>query len=146
MRRGVRTNLACATMFLMFFSVAVLAAGAEHDADRARVNYMLHCQGCHLPDGRGFPGRVPDMRYTLTPLLHVEGGREFIVQVPGTSTSALQSDELAELLNWMIDEFPMQSPDNSVADFTAEEVEGLRKTPLVNVTETRSNFGELVPF
>ena len=146
MKYSIQTMAAFTTMLIALFSMSIVAAETEYDTDRARVNYMLHCQGCHLPDGRGFPGRVPDMRHTLVPLLSLEGGREFIVQVPGTATSALLSDELAELLNWMIAEIPARPPSSTVAAFTAVEVEDLRKTPLVNVTETRNYLSRPLDF
>src|SRR5215207_2278697 len=46
--------------------VSMCTAGAIRAADQSnvsryspRVNYALHCQGCHLPDGSGMPGKVP---------------------------------------------------------------------------------------
>ena len=32
------------------------------DPPRARIDYMLQCQGCHLPDGRGIAGAVPSLQ------------------------------------------------------------------------------------
>ena len=29
---------------------------AEKKKNSPHVNYMLHCQGCHLPDGKATPG------------------------------------------------------------------------------------------
>ncbi|MFO1329574.1 MAG: cytochrome C, partial [Rubrivivax sp.] len=53
----------------------------------ARATYLLHCSGCHRPDGSGAPERyVPDLR-ALGRFLQVDGGRAFIVQVPGVMGS-----------------------------------------------------------
>lgn len=99
------------------------------DNDRAHVNYMLHCQGCHLPDASGTGEDVPRMNGFLGYFLHGEEGRAFIVQVPGVSTAQLPDDEIAELLNWLLERY---SPGELPADFvpyTAAEVRTLRQTP-----------------
>ena len=58
------------------------AAGPE-------VDYALHCMGCHRQDGGGTEGKVPALKGSMGRFLSVPGGREFLVQVPGTSQSAL---------------------------------------------------------
>ena len=61
----------------------------------SQINYALHCQGCHLPDGSGTPDKVPALKGEVGRFLHVAGGREFLVRVPGTSQSALTDAEVA---------------------------------------------------
>src|SRR5579864_3959782 len=82
---------------LLLLGVWGLAQGYE-----PAVNYMLHCMGCHTPDGAGEPGRVPSLRDTLVPFAGVPAGRRFLVQVPGSAQSKLSDAELAEVLNWMV--------------------------------------------
>ena len=85
--------------------------GVEN-ANRAKVNYMLNCQGCHGPDGAGTAdGSVPTMKNFLGNFLAVEGGREFLIRVPGSANAALTDGNLAEVLNWML---PRISPDPTV--------------------------------
>ena len=55
---------------------------AVADDRRAEVNYMLHCQGCHLPNAEGFDGRVPPMKDFVGYFLHSEEGRRFVVRDP----------------------------------------------------------------
>ncbi|ABP64681.1 hypothetical protein Saro_3822 (plasmid) [Novosphingobium aromaticivorans DSM 12444] len=69
---------------------------------RVEVDYALHCQGCHLADGRGMAGKVPDLRMSLGRFLEVPGGRAYLVQVPGVATSRLDDEGTARLLNWLI--------------------------------------------
>jgi len=104
---------------------------------RARADYMIHCQGCHVPDGRGFPDKVPDMRATLPLLLSVEGGRAFLVQVPGSAMSALPNDRLAATLNWIVKNFTDDETVAVFADYTEQEVEQMRAVRLDNVFTTR---------
>ncbi len=116
--------------------VTLSAAALASDA-RARADYMIHCQGCHVPDGSGFPGKVPDMRATIPLLLSVEGGRAFLVQVPGSAMSTLSNDRLAGTLNWMVKNFTDPETVASFADYTEAEVEQMRAVRLDDVFTTR---------
>ncbi len=115
-------------------------AGVAHPA-RARVDYMLNCQGCHGPDGVGTDdGVVPAMKNFVGKFLAVPGGREFLVQVPGSANAALTDERLAEVLNWML---PNISPREIPADFspyTSAEVASLRQTPLADVEGVRAKL------
>jgi hypothetical protein len=104
-----------------------------------QINYMLQCMGCHTPDGSGEPGRVPSLRSTLAPFAASAAGRRFIVQVPGASQSKLSDAELAQLLNWMIENLS-SAPPASFARFTAAEVSSYRGTPLVGVEAAREKL------
>ena len=113
---------------------------AVADDRRAEVNYMLHCQGCHLPNAEGFDGRVPPMKDFVGYFLHSEEGRRFVVRVPGVAQSALSDTELAELVNWMLATFsPDQLPEPFVP-FTPEEVSNLRLDPEPDPDDTRVNI------
>jgi mono/diheme cytochrome c family protein len=115
---------------------AAAAPAAVDDPAAARVDYMLNCQGCHLPSGAGAPGVVPDLRQTLGALLSVPGGREFVQRVPGAATASLDDVRLAAVLNWMLDEFSTRPP--GFRDFSAREVGRLRQSPWTRVQETRA--------
>lgn len=112
-----------------------------HATAPEEFNYMLHCQGCHLPDGRGFPSRnVPDLRDQMGKFLRTERGREFVVRVPGSAQSDLDDLELAKLLNWMLIRFsPDQIPEGN-KPYTELEVSRLRQDPLINVRDTRQEL------
>ncbi len=129
----------CAGLLL---AVAAAHAGAEGsvDEERARVNYMLNCQGCHLPDGSGVEDAVPRMNGFVGNFLHVPGGREFLVRVPGSANAALDDASLAELLNWiLITMSPTELP-SSWMPFTAGEVRELRSAPLREVEKVRAQL------
>jgi hypothetical protein len=120
--------------------VGLAVADSEFNADRARVNYMLSCQGCHLAAGQGAHGAVPRMSNYVGNFLRVPGGREFLVQVPGSANAAIDDAELAELLNWIL----MTMSPNELPDpwrrYSAEEVGGLRATPLREVEALRARL------
>lgn len=101
---------------------------------------MLQCMGCHTPDGRGEPGHVPSIRNTLTPLANVAEGRKFLVQVPGSAQSKLSDAELADVLNWMVANLSASPKPREFRKFTAAEVAGYRRTPLVAVGAVRARL------
>ena len=107
-----------------------LAASAAH-AETPRVNYMLQCQGCHGADGRG-AGTVPSLE-GVGRFLAAPGGREYLVRVPGSSQSALDDAELAEVLNWILREFDPRD----FVPYTAAEVSRVRRPPLDDVDAVR---------
>ena len=112
--------------------------GVANDA-RARTNYMLNCQGCHGADGVGnAAAEVPQMKDFVGHFLKVPGGREFLVQVPGSANAAISDEALAELLNWMLPTISAQEMPADFVPYDAEEVGRLRKTPASNVIEVRA--------
>ncbi len=104
----------------------VFTSNAGANEQRARVNYMIHCQGCHLPEAAGYPGKVPRMKNFVGYFLHSQEGREFIVRVPGVSTSLLPNDELTELMNWLLLTYSARQLPENFMPFTVDEVARLR--------------------
>jgi mono/diheme cytochrome c family protein len=105
---------------------------------------MLQCMGCHTPDGSGEQGRVPSIKDTLAPFAVTPAGRRFLIQVPGASQSTLSDAELAELLNWMIQNLSVAKPTH-FTQFTTAEVASYRRTPLVDVQGTRQRLLRTLP-
>jgi cytochrome c551/c552 len=115
--------------------------GAQADeSSSARINYILHCQGCHLADGSGTPGKVPALKDHAGRFLQVPGGREYLVQVPGTSQSALSDAEVAAVLNWILQNFSKSELPEDFAPYTEKEISRSRQHPLADVKEIRSEL------
>lgn len=109
------------------------------------VNYQLQCAGCHLGDGTGSKANdTPKMKDFVGNFLKVEGGREFLVRVPGMSQSALNDAQLADLLNWLLREDGMagKSMPAHYQPYSAEEVARLRKVSMLNLPDTRAHLIE----
>lgn len=119
--------------------VSGLAAADAGAAGSPQFNYILHCQGCHLADGEATPGKIPPLVGAGRFLL-VEGGREFLVRVPGVSLSIIPDDELAELMNWMLYRFSAEDMPEDFEPYTAEEVGRYRQEPLVEVETVRAGL------
>ena len=104
---------------------------------QAKMKYTLFCSGCHTADGRGSGDpRIPDMRNFVGYFAAVEGGREFLIQVPGVSTAPLKSKELANIVNWMLRTFSAEQLPDDFKPFDEQEVERLRQYVL------RSELGD----
>jgi hypothetical protein len=130
--RGRLARLAAPTLFGVAF---LLAAAAR--ADEA-LDYVMHCRGCHGPEGQGAPGGAPDLRRSVGRFLLVPGGREYLIRVPGTAQSELDDGRTAALLNWMVRRFGPAAVTAGVAPFTAAEVAAHRGRPLLAVRAART--------
>ena len=102
-----------------------------------RLDYVLHCMGCHLEDGSGAPGRVPALA-GVGRFLRVPAGRAYLVRVPGSAHAPLDDSALAALLNWMLLRF---DPDAAAAPpfrpYDAAEVARHRAAPLSDADAER---------
>lgn len=121
--------------------VALMLGATASASEPAQVDYMLNCQGCHLPDGRGFPSRnVPALNDHMAKFLLVDGGREFLVQVPGSAQSDLSDERLTAVLNWMLVTFSPNQVPATFRPYQIDEVHRLRQSPLVEVKQVRQNL------
>lgn len=87
-----------------------------------RVDYLLHCAGCHLPDGSSMPPEVPSLRDALGDIVAIVEGREYIARVPGASQAPIDDQKLATLLNWILFEFNTETLPSDFKPLTAQEV------------------------
>ncbi len=111
----------------------------------AQLDYLLQCQGCHLADGRGAPDKgVPALRGSVARFLTVEGGRAYLIRVPGVSGSPLSDAELAAVLNWIVQAFGPAEAAQGAAPFTEQEVRRFRRPPLDDVAPVRSRLLETI--
>ena len=130
----MRSLLIC----LLFTAVNVGAQDIDHD--RAHTNYMLNCQGCHRADGSGLPDSVPSMQNFVGKFLTVPGGREFLVQVPGSANSPLSDAALAELLNWILTTMSSQQLPKDFKPYTAAEVTAVRYEEMLDIADVRATL------
>lgn len=147
-RAGRRAGLAIAAAALAFAAAGAARAAGEPqrqapNGQTPRMNYLHYCAGCHLGDGSGQPSHgVPNMRGVLGQFLRVEGGREFIVKVPGVSHTPLADADVAALMNWLLADIAQPSTPAGTAPYTAAEVTRLRSERMVDVPATRRQIVE----
>ena len=112
---------------LAALALALICAQAGADGHRGRINYMLHCQGCHLPDGTGIADRIPQLKNFVGLYLHSDDGRAYVINVSGVATAPLPDDQLSEMINWMLTTFSGRELPRPFRPYTAAEVAELRK-------------------
>ncbi|HSD69072.1 MAG TPA: cytochrome c [Woeseiaceae bacterium] len=121
---------------------AVLAIGVAASQSRAdpRADYLLHCGGCHLADGRGAPPEVPTLIATLGPIVSSQEGRDYIVRVPGASQTPLSDEQLAAVMNWVLTGFNVDTLDANFRPLTGIEVGKARRRVLADPLRYRGTL------
>lgn len=76
--------------------------------------------------GEGAPPDVPTLKDRVGYYLSVAGGRDYLVQVPGSRQSPLTDAQLADVLNYIIGEFGGDSVPADAEPYSTEEVARLR--------------------
>lgn len=108
------------------------------------IDYMLNCQGCHLADGSGSAGSVPDLRDNLGRFAAVPGGRTYLVQVPGSRNAPIDDAALAAVLNWMMDAFSASTRPPGWTPYTPDEVARARAERVVDIPARRAALFEAI--
>jgi len=117
-------------------------APATSTTTSVRSQYVLHCAGCHGLDGTGSAiGNVPSMR-RLGRFMQLEGGREFVIKVPGVMGSGLDDEQVADVTNWVLSTLARDSVPAGHSPYGADEVRRARASPLVDVASARARLLE----
>lgn len=120
--------------------LALLSLSLSGFAASPRINYLLHCSGCHLPGGEGAPPNVPTMHNELGRMMSVPAMRAYLVRVPGSAQSNLSDTELTEVVNWMLQEFNAATLPADFEPLSTEEVSSARKEILANPLQYRIEY------
>lgn len=103
-----------------------------------QANYVLRCLGCHRPDGAGSPvGGIPDFNNYVASFAETERGREYLMHVPGVVGASLSDNEIAEVMNYIMQRWGGTSLRANFQPFSAEEVARLRQTDVGDVVKYR---------
>ena len=122
-------------------SVAVLllvAVGSAH-AD-PKVDYLLHCSGCHLPDGSSHAPLVPTLHDVIGRMVAKPAGRAYSVRVTGVSQAPINDEKLTEVINWMLTEFNSETLPKNFKPFTVREVSRARSRILADPLRYRAEL------
>ena len=104
----------------------------------ARVDYLLHCSGCHRPDGAGAPPEVPSLRGPIGEIVGTPTGRDYVARVPEAAQAPLDDEDLARVLNWMLREFSAATLPAGFRPLDAQEVGAARKRILADPLRARA--------
>ena len=105
-----------------------------------KVDYLLHCSGCHLPDGSGYSPVVPTLHDIIGRMVAEPVGRAYIVRVPGVSQAPINNRKLTEVINWMLTEFSSETLPKNFKPFTVKEVARARSQLLADPLKYRAKL------
>lgn len=110
------------------------------NAASPRINYLLYCSGCHLVNGEGKSPNVPTLRDELGNMISVAEMRSYLVRIPGASQAPIDDAELAEVINWLLQEFNADTLPPGFEKYTTEEVSEARKQVLADPLSYRARY------
>lgn len=134
---AARVRLPVAVLGALVVALAGLLDVEPAAAFAPDVNYALHCQGCHLADGKATPGLVPALEPILGRMMRVPEGRAYVVRLPNVVAAQIDATDTAALLNWLLARFAASELDASFVPIGVAEVEEGRRAPLVDVDGAR---------
>ena len=123
-------------VLLLLLATCILATPRFASAESASNLYLLNCWGCHGSHGEGIRGTAPPL-IGLGDFLKVEGGRAYIIQVPGVSLSALNDAQIATVMNWVLANMSQNHLPRNFSPYTADEVHRYRAIRLAELSKTR---------
>jgi len=119
--------------------VVLLLLPAQTFAD-PRSDYLLHCAGCHRPDGTGLPPEVPSLVGPLGQIVASPAGRDYLARVPGAAQAPLTDAGLASVLNWVLSEFNADTLPASFKPLNGREVGKSRGRVLADPLKVRNEL------
>lgn len=126
-----------------FIAIALVLCGitqasAATQEKAQRDLYLLHCAGCHRPHGYGALPEVPGLHDELGYMVQVEGGRDYMVRVPGAAQSPISDVELQTIVNWMLLEFNADTLPDDFVPLSLTEVRQARANVLADPLRYRT--------
>ena len=109
-------------------------------AEKPRTAYWLHCAGCHLLDGSSAPPEVPTLIGEPGRIAGLPGGRDYLMRIPGVAQAGLGDEKLADVLNFMLEEFSSATLPADFQPFSGDEVGQARKQVLINPLRSRADI------
>jgi hypothetical protein len=133
-------------LFVVTLAGICCSASAENNASkRGRIDYVLHCSGCHALDGRGIEAKgIPRLRDQIGYYLTLPEGRAFIMQVPGLLSAGLSDQRAAGVMNWVIEYFAGSSMPPNFVPYTLEEARRYRLSKPADIAATRRALAKLL--
>lgn len=120
--------------------IAAATAPSVALTEEPRTAYWLHCAGCHRLDGTSAPPEVPTLIDEPGRIAGLSGGREYLLRVPGVALSGLGDAKLAEVLNFVLNEFSPSTTPEDFEPFDSVEVGQARRQVLIDPLKSRAEI------
>jgi mono/diheme cytochrome c family protein len=132
--------------YLVLAAILALLATAPVRAEdvaekRARLDYILHCSGCHGMDGSGHPGKgIPAFPDQVGYFAALPEGRAMLMQVPGLLNSGLNDERAAAVTTWLVRQFAGKSLPADFTPYTVEEARRYRASRPADINGVRNRL------
>ena len=103
---------------------------AVRHLSKPATTYAANCAGCHGQSGRSV-GEIPTLVNRIGYFARIPEGRAYLVQVPNVAMSAIRDEDLAEMLNWLLETYSAAQLPSDFRAYTGAEVGELRKVRIV---------------
>ena len=124
-RRGFRIEFSA--IFLCVSSIAI--AGDKPYSNQGRIDFLLHCSGCHAQDGRGLENKgIPALKDQVGYFLRTVEGRAYLMQIPGLLSAGMPDARAADVTNYILARFAGASLPENFIPYTAEEAKRYRES------------------
>ena len=127
---------ACCACLVLLTAIGPSAVAA----DKAEINYLLYCGGCHLHDGSGAPPEVPTLHDVPGRIESMNGGRDYLGRVPGAAQAPMTGADLAIVLNYLLETFSSATLADDFKPYTATEVASYRRNILQDPLKRRAEI------
>jgi cytochrome c553 len=117
------------------------AVSAGHSASS---NFIQYCSGCHGQNGRGagVNSGIPDFKNFVGAFASDDGGRTYVLHVPGVVNTSLDDAEIAAAMNYIMRTWGGTSLRADFVEFTADEVRTRRARSVPDVVALRRQVVE----
>lgn len=123
--RGVLFKLA---VLFAWVSGAALA-GDKPYSNQGRVDFLLHCSGCHAQDGRGLEHKgIPALKDQVGYFLRTDSGRAYLMQIPGLLSAGMPDARAADVTNYILTRFAGASLPENFVPYTTDEAKRYRES------------------
>jgi mono/diheme cytochrome c family protein len=129
MKKLVRRSMGAALAAIVACANSVSMAGDKPYSDQGRVDFLLHCSGCHAQDGRGLEDKgIPALKDQVGYFLRTDNGRAYLMQIPGLLSAGMPDARAADVTNYILTRFAGASLPENFLPYTAEEAKRYRES------------------
>jgi len=109
----------------------------------AAQTYARNCQGCHGSEGVSVT-EIPRLADRVGYFARIPEGRRYLVQVPNVALNPSSDEDIAEMMNWLLDRFGRAQLPDDFQPYSAEEVALLRQARIDVAADRRRVVAQLV--
>jgi len=109
----------------------------------AARTYAENCQGCHGSEGVSVT-EIPTLVGRIGYFARSPAGRRYLIQVPNVALNPNSDEDIAELMNWVLNTYSRAQLPVHFEPYSAAEVASLRKQRIDPAAERRRVVDELL--